>query len=216
MNKRVIVPIVEGFGEETAVPLLVRRWLARRRFDRHFDVPDLAINAKGCGKLKAAYDRTRHLGIEHYVEAALRSGPDAILVVLDADDECVHRSGAVGLGPKLLDRARAVAPQVPMAVVVANREYEAWFLASLSSLRGRGLLPQDRRLPEPLVPEAPKNCKGLIARLLGCHYEERVHQHRLTGGLTFSPRAARRAPSYGKLLRDLDRLAREARQRRTA
>lgn len=216
MKKQVIVPIVEGYGEERAVPLLVRRWLERRRFHRHFDVLDVAINAKGSGKLKAAYDRARHLGIEHYVEAALRNDPDAILVVLDADDECLERPREDGLGPALLARARAVAEHVPLAVVVANREYEAWFLASLTCLRGAGLLPEATRLPGTLVPEAPRSCKGLIEELMGGRYEERVHQYRLTRGITFSPRAAYRSPSFGKLVRDLERLTRDARRRRAA
>ncbi len=208
-----IIPIVEGYGEERAVPRLVQRWLRHRRFDRHFDVRDTAINAKGSGALKASYDKRRHVGIEHYVEAALRGRPDAILVVLDADDECIDRSAATGLGPDLLARARQVAPHVPLAVVVANREYEAWFLASLTSLRAKGLVPPAARLPEPLTPETPRDCKGLIEKLVGHRYEERFHQHKLTGGLTFSPRASLRSPSYGKLLRDLERLTREARRR---
>ena len=218
MTKQRIVPIVEGFGEEKAVPLLVSRWLARRRFDRHFEVPGLAINAKGCGKLKAAYDPARHLGIEHYVEAALRNGPDAILVVLDADDECLAISGAGGLGPTLLGRARAVAAHLPLAVVIANREFEAWFLADFFSMRGRGFLPPTSRLAGTVcfAPETPGDCKGVVGRLMGCKYEPRVHQEQLTQGMTFSRRAAGRAPSYGKLLRDLDRLTREARARRAA
>ena len=213
---RRIVPIVEGHGEERAVPCLIRRWLQHRRLQQFFDVPDLAINAKGSGKLKAAYDQTRHIGIEHYINAALRQRPDAIVVVLDADDECFSRQSGIGLGPELLYRARAVASNVPLSVVVANREYEAWFLASLTSLRAAGLLPKDPRLAKPLDPERPRDCKGLITQLLGCPYEETVHQLDLTGGITFSPRAKFRSPSYGKLLRDLERLVNEARRSRRA
>lgn len=213
-----IVPIVEGFGEETAVPLLVRRWLERRRYDCYFDLPPLAINAKGSGRLKAAYDRHRHVGIEHYVEAALRSRPDAILVVLDGDDECENRTSQNGLGPTLVARARAVAPHIPLAVVVANREYEAWFLADFHSMRDRGFLPHGARLRRDIyaAPEWPRGCKGLVEKLMACGYEERVHQVKLTGGLTFSRSATRRSPSYGKLLRDLERLTSEARTRRAA
>jgi hypothetical protein len=209
MNVRRIVPIVEGHGEEKAVPCLIRRWLRHRRLHRFFDVPDLAINAKGCGKLKAAYDRERHLGVEHYIEAALRSRPDAILVILDADDECIDRGPGNGLGPELLARARQVASHVPLAVVVANREYEAWFLASLTSIRAAGFIPQGTRLSDGLDPEARRNCKGLIADLLGCRYEETVHQLTLTHGITFSPQMKYRSPSFGKLMKDLERLTKE-------
>ena len=215
MNVRRIVPIVEGHGEVRAVPSLIRRWLRHRRLHRTFVVPDLAINAKGSGRLKAAYDRMRHIGIEHYVSAALGYGPDAIVVVLDADDECLDRPLGNGLGPELLGRARAVANDTPLAVVVANREYEAWFLASLTSIRAADLLPNHTRLANPLAAEGPRDCKGLIAQLLDCPYEETLHQLALTHGITFSPRAKFRSPSYGKLLRDLERLVNEARSFRS-
>jgi len=211
VNPRRIMPIIEGHGEEKAVPCLIRRWLRHRQWHKFFDVPDTAINAKGCGKLKAAYNRKRHLGIEHYIETALRNKADAILVVLDADDECVNRGPNNGLGPELLTRAQNVASHVPLAVVVANREYEAWFLASLTSFRAMGLLRRKVRLPGRIVPESQRDCKGLIANLMGCKYEEKVHQLALTCGLTFSPRTKYRSPSYGKLLRDLERLTRQAR-----
>lgn len=212
MNVRSIVPIVEGHGEERAVPCLLRLWLLHRRMHLFFDVPDMAINAKGCGKLKAAYDRARHLGIEHYIEAALRGRPDAILVILDADEECRKRGPGNGLGPELLARAKAVAPHVPLAVVIANREYEAWFLANLSSFRARGLFPEHVMLPGEFDPDSHRDCKGLIARLIGHRYEETIHQLELTRSLRFSPGTIRRSPSYGKLLRDLERLTREMRR----
>jgi hypothetical protein len=177
-------------------------------------VPDLAINAKGCGKLKAPYDRTRHIGIEHYVEAALRNKPDAILVILDADNECINRGLGNGLGPELLARAQEVA-DLPLAVVVANREYEAWFLANLTSIRAAGLLPNHTRVQGTLVPESPGGCKSLISELMCCRYEETLHQLKLTRGLTFSPRVKYRSPSYGKLLRDMERLVHEVRKKPT-
>ena len=211
MSRRKIVPVVEGWGEEKAVPCLIRRWLRHRRLHQFFEVPDLAVNAKGCGNLKADYDRQRHIGIEHYIQAALRNRPDAILVIVDADDECLSRDRGNGLGPELLARARAVASHIPLAVVVANREYEAWFLASLTSIRKAGLFPAGTRIPGELSPEAHSGCKSLIAHLLSCPYEETTHQLQLTGGLSFSTGVQRRSPSYGKLMRDLDRLAREAR-----
>jgi hypothetical protein len=212
MSVQKIVPVVEGYGEERSVPFLIRRWLQHRRLHQFFDVPDLAINAKGSGKLKAAYDRTRHIGIEHYIEAALRNRPDAILVILDADDECMVRGKGNGLGPALLARARNVASHVPMAVVVANREYEAWFLANFSSFRSKGLFHKHAILPDNFDPEAHRDCKGLIAGFIGRRYEETVHQLELTNGLKFSPGAVRRSPSYGKFMKDLERLTREARR----
>ena len=216
MTRSRIIPIVEGHGEETAVPLLLDRWLRFRRFERFFEVPERAVNAKGSGNLKAAYNRRRHLGIEHYVEAAVRGGADAILVILDADDECVAANPAGGLGPRLLSRARSVTPHLPLGVVVANREYEAWFLASLTALRSRGHFESGVRLASPLQAETPRDCKGLVEKLLGVPYEERVHQTQLTGSISFTAPMARRAPSFGKLMRDLERITRETRMRSAA
>ena len=210
---QIIVPIVEGHGEERAVPCLLRRWLRHRRLHQFFNVSDRAINAKGCGRLKAAYDRDRHLGIEHYIIAALRNQPDAILVVVDADDECINRGHGNGLGPELLARAKAVASHVPLAVIVANREYEAWFLANINSFRARGLFFEHAEISGNLDPESLRDCKGMITKLIGCRYEETVHQLALTRGLRFSPGAIVRSPSYGKLLRDLERLTLEARRK---
>lgn len=211
MRMRKIVPIVEGYGEERAVPCLIRRWLRHRWLHQFFEVPDLAVNAKGSGKLKAAFDRRRHIGIEHYIEAAVRTRPDAILVIVDADNECLERERGNGLGPALLARARTVASNIPLAVVVANREYEAWFLASLTSIRQAHLFPAGTRIPGNLEPESHSGCKRLITDLLSCPYEETTHQLQLTGALSFAAGVQRRSPSYGKLMRDLDRLVREAR-----
>jgi hypothetical protein len=178
---------------------------------RFFSVTDLAINAKGCGNLKADYNRVRHLGIEHYIEAALRNQPDAILVIIDADDECRKRGQVNGLGPELLMRAKALAPNLPLAVVVANPEYEAWFLANLSSFRARGIFLEHAKLPINSGPESHRDCKRIMAKLIGCRYEETIHQLELTRGLRFSQGTARRSPSFGKLLRDLERLTLEVR-----
>ena len=212
-----IVPIVEGVGEERALPKLVRRWLQHRRFDRWFEVPDRAVNAKGCGNLKAAHDPRRHLGIEHYVTAALRAGPaDAILVVLDADKECLHRAHGQGLGPELLRRAREVAGGVPVAVVVANRTYEAWLLAGRAALGRCPLVTDKAGLRDIGDPEDRAGGKEVMGTFIDDTYSPPVHQPPLSEAISFSPGSQARSPSLAKLLRDLDRLTREARRRRAA
>ena len=135
--------------------------------------------------------------------------------MIDGDDECLKRPTGRSIGPELVAQTRTITPHIPLAVVVANREYEAWFLADFHSLRDRKLLPAHARLARDIYvhPEVPRDCKGLIAGLLGCSYEERVHQHQLTNGMTLSPRVIARSPSYGKLLRDLERLTHQARRR---
>jgi hypothetical protein len=211
---RRLVAIVEGHGEVRAVPILAYRWLHQQGMAGEFFLPDLAINAKGCGNLKAPYDPRAHRGIEHYVGRALRARPAAILAVLDADDECLKRGPERRLGPELLARARTVAGDVPVGVVVAHREFEAWFLADLASLRRSGAVPEVSEVETVNDPEARTGCKAILGRLLGEAYEPAVHQPELARALSFSKKARALSPSYDKLARELGRLTAEARRRK--
>lgn len=216
-----IACIVEGHGEAESVPELVDRWIRWRRFS-NFSVCRPAVRTTGSGAFLAPYNPARQVGIEYYVEVALRNSPNAILVLRDADDFCLQvGADEPGLGPRLASRARAVHPAMPIGVVIANREFEAWALASLSRIRQAGLIESGRRLEEahpmgqsgfrPILPERPRDCKGRIAELLGRSYSSAVDQRKLVREICFTPAACRRAPSLGKFLRELERLAIEAR-----
>jgi hypothetical protein len=156
------------------------------------------------------------LGIEYYLEIALRRRPDAILVLLDADEDC-----PIALASDLLIRARMMVPaDYPIGVVVAKREYGAWFLAAFPSTRFRWvLIDQQFRLERQSLPrgmdvEAVANCKDRIAGLIGLSkYEERIHQATLTRILPFTPGMARRSRSFRKLLKELHELLMTARRR---
>lgn len=54
-----------------------------------------------------------------------------ILVLLDADDDCPAEKGR-----EVQRRATEVVPHRRVSVVLATREYEAWFLAAAASLDG--------------------------------------------------------------------------------
>jgi hypothetical protein len=73
-------------------------------------------------------------GFEQFLEYAIGEDPDAILVLVDADDEC-----PVEEARSLVDRARALDLGVPVAVVYAKCEYETWFISSLSEGTGEGI-----------------------------------------------------------------------------
>ena len=120
---RFIVPIVEGQGDEVAAPVLMRRILRER--NERYDVDVLRPKrAKGKGGLVSR--------LEDFIGyAAITNGCAAILVLLDADDDCPKE-----LGFELAAKARATAVDIPTAVVCAKREYENWFLASNESFQG--------------------------------------------------------------------------------
>jgi hypothetical protein len=218
MAKYGIVPIVEGHGEVAAVPIQLQRWLRFRHYQNvEVDVAG-PVRAAGQGALKVPHDGANELGIEHYVAIALLPRPDVILVLLDADEDCPST-----LGPALLARARTLVPlDYPIGVVVAKREYEAWFLAAFPSSRFRqGLTEQGfnltrRSLPHGTDIEVIADCKARVAELIGLRkYEERVHQTALTRILPFSRGMPRRSRSFRKLLKALHWLLVHARKRRS-
>src|SRR4051794_21667132 len=124
--------VVEGQGDERAVPILVR--LVAATLDPMPEVSIVLTVRRPKSKL------LRPGGLEDAVELAARAtGPGgAILILLDSDDDCPAE-----LGPRLLERARAQRGDRVIAVVVGKREFEAWFIACAESLRGHRGLPED-------------------------------------------------------------------------
>jgi len=123
----VIQPIVEGHGEMEAAPVLLRR------------LQDVGM-AYG---FRIARPIRRHRSelvtegqLRRSVQLALGTPEIAgILVLFDSDDDAVCQ-----LGPQLQVWAQAEAGEVNCQVVLAKREYEAWFISSIESLRGfRGI-----------------------------------------------------------------------------
>ena len=139
-----IVVVVEGTGEVKSAPGLIRRVLWERL--GRYDIPRIGA-VKASGKLDLVNNLEQRLGI------AMSEGPDAILVLVDADDECPVE--AVG---SLVDRASALNLGVPVAVVYAKCEYEAWFISSLSEGTGEGIR---ARLSIASSVNAPEDVEGI-------------------------------------------------------
>ena len=117
----------------------------------------------------------------------------AVLILFDGDSDC-----PADLGPTVQTWAAAAADGIPCRVVLAHREYEAWFLASIESLRGRRGVRSDAE-PHP-VPERPRGAKEqLEARMRpGATYLEATDQPAFSG--VFALEAAyRRSRSFRKL-----------------
>lgn len=190
-----IAAIVEGHGECEAVPILVRR--IARDIDPGF-VPTVLP------PLRVPASRLLKEGeIERAVDLAARKlqGRGGIIVIVDCDREggCPAREG-----PVLLERAVKVRANFPISVILAKKEYEAWFLAAAESIRGK------RGLPDSLVgPLEPENIRGakewLSGKMLrGCAYSETDDQPALTS--IFDMKVARRADSFDKCYRDIKKM----------
>ncbi|HYM61653.1 MAG TPA: DUF4276 family protein [Thermoanaerobaculia bacterium] len=189
----IIQPIVEGQGEEAAVPLLLRR---------------LRDEAQAWGLEVGRPHRRRRTqlvkkdSLQTAVRvAALREECAAILVLFDADDDCPKE-----LAPALAEWAAEAAPGKACAVVMANREYEAWFLASIEALRGKnGIVPGAVSHPHP---EVPRDAKGHLQRWIqpGASYSASVDRAALTAHLDLEI-VYRRCRSFRKLVRAFGSLA---------
>ncbi|MFF5213412.1 DUF4276 family protein [Streptosporangium sp. NPDC000396] len=185
---------MEGHGEVKALPILLYRIAAELLPERW---PEF-LRPFRVGRDSLVKER----GIESTVDAVLADAGDlaGLLVLLDADDDC-----PATMGPGLLARIRAVRPDLRAAVVLANREFEAWFLAAAPSLSGCQDLPGDLTVPP--EPEKIRGCKEWLSRHRpsGMPYRPQSHQSGLAA--QFDMRMARvNSPSFDKFWRDVEYL----------
>lgn len=178
--------IVEGHGECAAVPVLLRRLAAVR--GTHVEVATPIRLPRGRLLQEGALARAIQLAAKR-VDAG-----GWILVLLDADDDCPAQ-----LGPRLLAQAQSVDRRLRIAVILAVREFESWFLAAADSIAGsRGL---SRSLAAPQSLEAIRDAKGWLTQHMGRRYSPTVDQAALTAGMDIQC-AMERSASFAKLVRD--------------
>jgi hypothetical protein len=196
-----IAAIVEGHGECEAVPILIRR--IAQTIDPGFVpriLPPLRIPASRLLKQGE---------IERSLDFAARKleGRGGIVIIVDCDwENCCPAEES----PMLLKRALATRGDVPIAVVFAKREFEAWFLAAVESLRGKFGLPGD--LEPPAYPESIRGAKEWLTDKMppGRAYAETTDQPAFAA--VFDMNTARRADSFDKCYRDIKNMLEQLRQ----
>jgi hypothetical protein len=180
--------IVEGHGEAEALPLLVRRIaqsVAPTRVPRILRPYRVSRNQLvQQGQLERVVDYMASKVDKH----------GRLLILIDADDDC-----PATLGPDLHRRACSARPDRRIAVVVAQREFEAWFLAAAKSLRGRRGLPQN--LSAPAKPESIRGAKEWLDARMADGYRETLDQPAFTQLMDLAE--ARAAGSFDKLWRSV-------------
>jgi hypothetical protein len=189
-----IVPIVEGHGEVISLPILLRR-IARAE-GRWVEVNE-PLRVSSGGILNSPEIQRKFIGT-----AANKARPKNghVLVLLDCDQDMggKRRACPAELGPRLSRDLSIMRPDVNIYVTLAHKEYESWFLASLTSLRGIGGIPDTAMsLSEP---EAVRGAKERLSAVMGRKYK---HDDELQTLFTekMSLDEARRAPSFDRLYR---------------
>ena len=190
--------IVEGESEVETVPLLIRRIAANLYPELPIVVPPPIRRPRN----KVVKENE----LERAVEFVARQigGQGAIFIILDSDEDCPAE-----LGPALLHRASQARSDLPIAVVLAKHEFEAWFLAAAESLRGRRGLKNDLNSPD--NPEAIRGAKEWLSQRMEDSRTYRETQDQPALAALFDLEQARQADSFDKCYRDIVRLLDELR-----
>ena len=189
--------VVEGHGEMQAVPMLLRRIHQSIR-------PDVALNVLRPIRVPR-HKIVRPNELERAIELAARQmkPPRAILILIDADDDppCVF-------GPKLLQIAQKRRLDIPIGVVLANREFENWFLAAIQSLAGQRGLRQDVSRIDNV--ELIRDAKGKLRNLMieDGVYSPVIDQPALAARFDLEM-ARRNSDSFDKCWREMERILKE-------
>jgi hypothetical protein len=176
--------IIEGHGESEALPIVLRRMGHAIAAQEPIRIVHKVRIPRGSllktGELERAVDLVgRRLG-----------GDGVLLILLDSDDDppCL-------LGPNLCSRARRARPDLQIEVILARREFEAWFLAAADSL---GFVSPDREVEE------IRGAKEELAERMGGKYSPSIDQAALAA--RFDLQAARRARSFDRFYRKVEAL----------
>ena len=181
--------VVEGAGDQAAVPVVVRAHLFREEiFDVNVGWP---LNTKGRGKLLRAGELERFVKL-----AALEPDTTGVLVVCDSDDDlpCV-------LGPDLTQRCQDALPSLPVRACLAVREFENWLIASAETLA-----PSTQTVLDDY--EAVAAEPRISAWKTPRSYVKPLHQPALAADLDLDL-VAHRCPSFARLLCCINELVRK-------
>lgn len=155
----VVAAVVEGHGEVAAVPVLIRA--VATHLGHQVVVPPPFRRPRAELVRPAELNRAVRL-----VSQRVRS-TGGTLVLLDADDDC-----PVELRSRL--SAGLAVSHGRVEVVVANREFEAWFLASITSLRGHSSVADHASWESD--PDLPRDAKKRLEQQMVESYKATRHQ----------------------------------------
>jgi len=191
-----VFPIVEGDGDAGATPILLRRIWTELLGGEY-----LEVLKPYTGKRQKVVQPSELARILDLAVSKLRpesDDPAMILILLDADDDpsCI-------LGPKLLDQARRIRGDADISCVIADVDFETWFVAAAASLTRFLNLPADSDLPE--TPEQSRQGKGK-GWIKGRYprYSPTVDQPRMTAAMDLHL-CRQRSPSFDELCRELEK-----------
>jgi hypothetical protein len=187
----IIASIVEGVGDVSAVPILIRRICHEL---------GCCLAAKVAPPIRMHRSKmVQEMEIRRYLRIAC-SIPECelILLFLDADDDCAKKISE--LVRPWIDLESL---PVPCEVIVIPREYECWFIAALESLRGVRGISQHAESHD--SPEAVRNPKLILTNYMegSAAYHETADQAALTAAVDLNV-LRQRSRSFRRLVEKIE------------
>ncbi|MFJ2638118.1 DUF4276 family protein [Streptomyces sp. NPDC087511] len=188
----VVAPIVEGHGEVQAVRELITRIAAEFCGAWTEVAPPFRLDS---GKMRKPDELAKAVR----VQAARVKGSGGVLVLRDGDDSDIQCP---------VELARQLAPEpnlvpVPVEIVIARHEYEAWFLAAADSLRSHPAVRDDASAPAD--PEARRGAKSQLESMMCESYKETLHQAKFSALIDLSA-AKERSRSFRRMVHAVEGL----------
>lgn len=198
MSRLRVVPIVEGHGEYDCIRILLERLWYELLGGEYLEI--LKPIRQPSTRLKQEDGLRKAIVLAHGKLDNTPESPDPrlVLVLIDADEDCPRE-----LGPRLLKVAAAVDTRADVSCVLANVEYETWFVAAAESLSKYLNLSGDPVISED--PEGQRHGKAWVEhRFLGRRYSMTLDQPAMTRAMDLTL-CRRRSPSFDKLYRELEK-----------
>lgn len=193
MKPKKLSLIVEGDGEVSALPNLVNRILQTHSLNLSM-FADRPKNANSRNNIIKAN------GLERFIGYCIADKADAILVLFDSDDDCPKT-----LAQDFYKRVQRMNIHIPIALVCAKREYEAWFLANIEALIQNGLLNLNTTYDTSKI-EEKRDVKGwLSSNMPSGKYKEVTDQLKMTRYIEFE-RTSDLSRSFRRLMHAIEEL----------
>lgn len=197
MSRIRVAPIVEGYGEVAAFPILLRRIGEELLGVEYVEVLKPVRQPKSKLLKPEETKRAVKLAASKLANAPLADESLLVLLLLDAD-----KDPACTCGPQLMLWMQEGRLGVRMACVLAVMEYETWFVAAAESL-SEYLQFSVKELPD--NPEELRLGKGWIKKhYINSKYSETLDQPRMTAAMDLH-KCRQRSPSFDKLCRELEK-----------
>jgi hypothetical protein len=186
----IIQPIVEGPGDEKAVPVLIRRM---------FSEIIGCVNPKVLRPYKL--DRSQMVKEDrcknHLTISQLDPSVDHVILFLDADDDCCKE-----IHHLITSWSRSTVYRTSFDIICIEKEFECWLLAGIESLRGIRSIALNAS--PPLNINQIRGAKARISGFMpdGISYSETTDQAALTAKVSFD-RITETCPSFNRLLAKL-------------